>query len=102
MADAGTRPGEITEFHRGGGPTGWHDRGGLREIRIRCPRLEPSLHEALASYVPVLVTRRLAEDPCPLTEPRSERHPATVLFADISGFTALTELLGRQGPAGVE
>lgn len=52
--------------------------------------------------MPVLVTRRLAEDPCPLTEPCSERHPATVLFADISGFTALTELLGRQGPAGVE
>ena len=47
--------------------------------------------------MPVLVTRRLADDPCPLTEPCSERHPATVLFADISGFTALTEMLGRQG-----
>jgi len=52
--------------------------------------------------VPVLVTRRLADDPRPLTEPCAERHPAIVLFADISGFTALTELLARQGPAGVE
>ncbi|MBA3545868.1 MAG: adenylate/guanylate cyclase domain-containing protein, partial [Nannocystis sp.] len=48
------------------------------------------------------MTRRLAEDPRPLTEPCSEPHAATVLFADISGFTALTEMLARQGPAGVE
>jgi len=69
---------------------------------LRWPRLVPSLHEALASYVPVLVTRRLAEDPRPLAAPCAEQHPAAVLFADISGFTALTEMLARQGPAGVE
>lgn len=62
----------------------------------------PPLHEALASYVPELVTRRLAGDPRPLEAPCLETHPAAVLFADISGFTALTELLARQGPAGVE
>jgi class 3 adenylate cyclase len=62
----------------------------------------PPLHEALASYVPVLVLRRLASDPRPLAAPCAETHPAAVLFADISGFTALTELLARQGPAGVE
>lgn len=62
----------------------------------------PPLHEALASYVPELVTRRLAGDPRPLEAPCLEVHPAAVLFADISGFTALTELLARQGPAGVE
>jgi class 3 adenylate cyclase len=32
----------------------------------------------------------------------SERFPAAVLFADISGFTALTEHLAQQGPAGAE
>ena len=62
----------------------------------------PPLHEALASYVPVLITRRLAGDPRPLAAPCSDTHPAAVLFVDISGFTALTELLARQGPAGVE
>lgn len=62
----------------------------------------PPLHEALASYVPVLINRRLAGDPRPLAEPCAETHTAAVLFADISGFTALTELLARQGPAGVE
>ena len=60
------------------------------------------LVDALASYVPVLVTRRLAEDPRPLATPCSENFLAAVLCADISGFTAFTELLARQGPAGVE
>ncbi|MBK9755245.1 MAG: AAA family ATPase [Nannocystis sp.] len=61
-----------------------------------------TLPDALASYVPVLVTRRLAEDPRPLTTPCSESFPAAVLCADISGFTAFTERLAREGPAGVE
>ncbi len=60
------------------------------------------LVDALASYVPVLVTRRLAEDPRPLAAPCAENFLAAVLCADISGFTAFTELLARQGPAGVE
>lgn len=62
----------------------------------------PELLEALASYVPAVVTRRLAGDPRPLSEPAAEIVPAAVVFADISGFTALTEALARQGPAGVE
>ncbi len=60
------------------------------------------LIETLASYVPTLITRRLAADPTPITEPASEQFPAAVLFADISGFTALTERLARRGPAGAE
>ena len=66
------------------------------------PRVVPTLPDALASYVPVLITRRLAADPRPLVSPTSELHPAAVLCADISGFTAFTEMLARQGPAGVE
>jgi class 3 adenylate cyclase len=56
----------------------------------------------LASYVPALVGRRFAERHEPLVEPESERFPAAVLFADISGFTAITEQLAGTGPNGVE
>ncbi len=62
----------------------------------------PDLIETLASYTPALITRRLAVDPTPITAPASERFPAAVLFADISGFTALTERLAQRGPAGAE
>lgn len=65
-------------------------------------RPDASYVDALASYVPVVVTRRLAADPRPLETPCSENFVAAVLCADISGFTAFTELLARQGPAGVE
>ena len=62
----------------------------------------PELHKALASYIPAIVTRRLSGDPTPLRHPQSEVVSAAVLFADVSGYTALTEALARQGPAGVE
>lgn len=61
-----------------------------------------NLIETLASYVPALITRRLADNPTPITTPTSEICPAAVLFADISGFTALTEHLAQKGPAGAE
>jgi len=60
------------------------------------------LTQTLVSYVPTLITRHLATDPTPITTPTSERFSAAVLFADISGFTALTERLAQQGPAGAE
>jgi class 3 adenylate cyclase/tetratricopeptide (TPR) repeat protein len=56
----------------------------------------------LASYVPALVVRRFADRHEPLAEAESERFLAAVLFADISGFTALTERLAASGPSGVE
>src|SRR5215211_6717367 len=58
--------------------------------------------KALASYVPGLIIDRLAANPTPITAPISEHCSAIVLFADISGFTALTEHLAQQGPAGAE
>lgn len=58
--------------------------------------------ETIASYVPKLTARRYLETPTPLTAPEQERLRAAVLFADISGFTALTERLAQQGRAGVE
>lgn len=62
----------------------------------------PTLLKTLTSYVPQLIACGLKSDPTPLTAPTSERFQAVVLFADISGFTPLTERLAKQGPAGAE
>ncbi len=62
----------------------------------------PDLLHILASYVPFHILRRAAQNPAPLTGPVSEQLPAAVLFADISGFTALSVELARQGPVGAE
>ena len=61
-----------------------------------------NLVETLTSYIPSLVAYRLVQDPAPITEPAAERFSAAVLFADISGFTAITEQMGRSGPGGIE
>ena len=60
------------------------------------------LAEVLASYVPKLIQKRVAENPAPIESPVSEQTHAVVLFADISGFTRLTEKLAEAGPAGAE
>jgi len=62
----------------------------------------PALAEVLASYVPKLIQKRVAADPSPIESPVAEVIHAAVLFADISGFTRLTESLAEVGPAGVE
>jgi class 3 adenylate cyclase len=49
-----------------------------------------------------LVARRVARQSQPPTEARAELVTAAVLFADISGFTALTEGLARHGAEGAE
>jgi class 3 adenylate cyclase/tetratricopeptide (TPR) repeat protein len=56
----------------------------------------------LSGYVPALASRRLVGRQEPLCEPEGEQLAAAVLFADISGFTALTERLAGTGPSGVE
>jgi class 3 adenylate cyclase len=56
----------------------------------------------LASYVAPPIVRRFASDPAPLTHATGAPLTAAVLFADISGFTALTERLAEQGPRGAE
>jgi class 3 adenylate cyclase/tetratricopeptide (TPR) repeat protein len=57
---------------------------------------------ALSSYVAALAARRLVGCHEPLREPDGEQFAAAALFADISGFTALTERLAGTGPAGIE
>jgi class 3 adenylate cyclase len=56
----------------------------------------------LSSYVAALAARRLVGCHEPLREPDGEQFAAAALFADISGFTALTERLAGTGPAGIE
>ena len=62
----------------------------------------PSLLETLASFMPFRVLGCFAADPIPLKSPKISSLNAAVLFADISGFTALTERLSQKGSAGVE
>jgi len=62
----------------------------------------PALAEVLASYVPKLIQKRVAADPSPIESPVAVDIQAAVLFADISGFTRLTETLAERGPTGVE
>jgi class 3 adenylate cyclase len=64
--------------------------------------LMPALLDTLTSYVPAFIARQLVDNPSPLTAPKSERLSAAILFADISGFTALAERLAERGPIGVE
>src|ERR1041384_2187276 len=61
-----------------------------------------TLTELLASYVPRLIQNRVASDPSPIESPVAEEMQAAILFADISGFTVLTEHLAERGPTGVE
>src|SRR5512146_1967619 len=61
-----------------------------------------ALTELLASYVPRLIQNRVAADPSPIESPVAEEFQAAVLFADISGFTLLTERMAQMGPTGVE
>jgi class 3 adenylate cyclase/tetratricopeptide (TPR) repeat protein len=58
--------------------------------------------EELASYVPWLILRRMVGDSGFTLTPSADRFPAAVLLADISGFTALTEHLTLNNPAGAE
>jgi len=62
----------------------------------------PALTEVLASYVPRLIQNRVIADPSPIESPVAEEFQAALLFADISGFTLLTERLAEKGPTGVE
>jgi len=56
----------------------------------------------LASYFPALILRLMTGPPSATFEPQAKRHSGAVLFADLSGFTRLTETLARRGPAGAE
>lgn len=54
-----------------------------------------NLSDTLASYIPNLIVRRLAANPEPITAPTFETYRAAAMYADITGFTALTERLDK-------
>lgn len=58
--------------------------------------------EHLATYVPRRVLRSIAAAGSDRLRPGVDRFTAAVLFADISGFTDLSDRLGRNGAAGTE
>jgi predicted ATPase/class 3 adenylate cyclase len=58
--------------------------------------------ETLVSYVPRRLLRRCAPGEGVPPEPGFEVFRGPLLFADISGFTDLTERLARKGPGGTE
>ena len=62
------------------------------------------LLQTVAAYVPPNLVWATLNDaaPKPPTKPQTERFPAAVLFADVSGFTPLTEALGQKGSEGPE
>lgn len=58
--------------------------------------------DQLRPYVPALITHHISESPNFPEKPNTESFKAVALFADISGFTSITEKLVAQGPQGVE
>src|SRR5688572_1780015 len=62
----------------------------------------PSVLETLGSYVPAAIVRYANRRSPHSPEPTGETFEAVTLFADISGFTALTERLAARGPSGAE
>ncbi|MDX1616422.1 MAG: adenylate/guanylate cyclase domain-containing protein [Candidatus Promineifilaceae bacterium] len=62
----------------------------------------PDLVNTLVSFAPGLIRRRLQNEPRPPRQPLANRCSAAVLFADISGFTALAEHLTTQQRADAE
>lgn len=75
-----------------GGPLAAEDLG---------ERAEAAMLQTLASFAPPPFVRLLTEMPDPATPVRLPQQ-AAVLFADITGFTRLTERLCREGEVGVE
>ncbi len=57
---------------------------------------------SLLSYIPRPLLRQIYAHPHLPTTPQIEAFPAAILFADVSGFTPLTERLAQQGPRGAE
>jgi class 3 adenylate cyclase/predicted ATPase len=58
--------------------------------------------DVLLSLVPRVLAHYFEAHPGAFGEPRADRLTAAAIFADISGFTALTETLGHKGAPGIE
>jgi class 3 adenylate cyclase/tetratricopeptide (TPR) repeat protein len=58
--------------------------------------------DSLAPYVSALTIRSITKNASRAREPSVDEFQGAVLFADVSGFTALTERLTQKGEGGVE
>eukprot|EP01117_Protostelium_nocturnum_P014485 TRINITY_DN5511_c0_g2_i2.p1 TRINITY_DN5511_c0_g2~~TRINITY_DN5511_c0_g2_i2.p1 ORF type:complete len:1733 (+),score=655.57 TRINITY_DN5511_c0_g2_i2:165-5363(+) len=79
----------------------WHENS-KRAIDTESNSLDLELTSILSSYCPKLVVRRMMNSAVAIQTPEMEHYTAAVMFADISGFTALTERLAGEGLEGVE
>ncbi|NJO83310.1 MAG: hypothetical protein HC828_11140, partial [Blastochloris sp.] len=65
--------------------------------------MEPaSSYTTLVSYIPAPLLRAVCASPQMPTTPSANRVQTALLFADVSGFTPLTEKLAQHGPRGAE
>ncbi|KAL7691687.1 putative FYVE zinc finger, adenylyl cyclase class-3/4/guanylyl cyclase, pleckstrin [Plasmopara halstedii] len=66
--------------------------------------LRKELDMRLTAYLPAVVRRHLEKQDlqCPLSMPTTHRTTVVSMFADVSGFTAMTESLAARGPVGAE
>jgi class 3 adenylate cyclase/predicted ATPase len=61
-----------------------------------------SLLSALIPYIPPTLLQSVLANPTASSTPVTQSFPAAVLFADVSGFTPLTEALAQKGSEGSE
>jgi class 3 adenylate cyclase len=66
------------------------------------PGAQEDFLNLLATYVPPPVLRSLARDPEPVKECKSYTAEGAVMFADISGYTRMTEVFAKEGAVGAE
>ncbi|KAG3093661.1 hypothetical protein PI124_g15624 [Phytophthora idaei] len=66
--------------------------------------LRKELDMRLTAYLPAVVRRHLEKQDMqrPLSMPTTHRTTVVSMFADVSGFTAMTESLAARGPVGAE
>ncbi|CAH0522567.1 unnamed protein product [Peronospora belbahrii] len=72
--------------------------------RLSSGMLRKELDMRLTAYVPAVVRRHLEKQDLqhPLSMPTTHRTMVVSMFADVSGFTAMTESLAARGPVGAE
>src|SRR5688572_26872646 len=57
---------------------------------------------SLLSFLPYQIAQDLLRSPADRAQPQARHLDAVVLFADVSGFTPMSEALARRGQAGTE
>ncbi|KAI9907525.1 hypothetical protein PsorP6_003039 [Peronosclerospora sorghi] len=78
--------------------------GKLTRERLNSGKLRKELDMRLTAYLPAVVRRHLEQQDLHRSLPMPATHRTTVvsMFADVSGFTAMTESLAARGPVGAE